>query len=138
MSETNSPVTSVKPTTKKREVEEKTFSMNFWEDERLARKAIKENLMFIAQKSNDRGVKAHFSRTKDNGDGTQTLEVQFAETEEKVNKDGSKETKHVFSGNNYLKVTYDPARKFPKSTRKVEGDEDAPKKEKLRQFVKFR
>lgn len=130
--EQKAPVSTKKPKVVRKESDH--FTMNFWEDEKAARKFIKENLLFIAQKANDEGTKTHFSRTKDNGDGTQTMEVQFAETREEVNKDGSKRTIIEFTGNNYLRVTFDPNRKFPKSA-KEDGEK---KKSELPVFVKWR
>jgi len=112
----------VKAAPKKVKVVNPLFSMTFWADEQLARKSIKENFQIIAQNADDAGIKCHFHRTKDNGDGTQTLEIQFAETREVTKKDGSKETIHEFSGNDYLRLTYDPNRKFPRSEKREEGE----------------
>ncbi len=118
-----------KKQTRKQRMEETTFSMNFWEDERIARKFIKESLLFIVQKSNDEGVKAHFSRLKDNGDGLAVMEVQFSQ---EVIENGKKSI--VFSGDDYIRVTFDPNRKFPKSAK--EGGEK--KKAELPVMVKWR
>ena len=107
---------------RKPRVEDNSFSMNFWEDERLARKFIKENFLFIAQKAAGEGKKAHFSRSKDGEDGLATMEVQFADPREEILRDGSKRTIIEFTGNNYIRVTYDPNRKFPKSSKKEDGE----------------
>lgn len=106
------------------------FSMDDWEDERLMRREIKHGMQCIAQNANANEVKAHFSNTKDNGDGIQTLKVEFAET---IKENGK--TKHVFWGNDFISVTFNPDRKFPK--KKSREDEEGSKKE-LPTFVKWR
>jgi len=113
--------------------EQSPFSMTFWEDERLARKFIKENLLFIAQKSADEGVKAHFSRLKDNGEGLAVMEVQFSQ-EITITEKGVEKKVIAFTGDNYLRVTFDPNRKFPKSDK---ADKDK-KKATVPTFVKGR
>jgi len=131
MSEEQAVVANEAPVQKKAKVfikkEPLNFAMDFWEDERQARKHIKENLLLIQQKSNEAGVKAHFGKHKDIGDGFQSMEVQFAHTEKVEKKDGSIETRHVFSGNDYIRVTFDPTRKFPKAPKKEEDDGEKKK-----------
>jgi len=112
--------------------EDNSFSMSFWEDERLARKFIKENLLFISQKAADDGIKSHFGNRKDEN-GLAVMEVQFADPREETLKDGSKRTIIEFTGNNYIRVTFDPNRKFPKSSKEEGGEK---KKSSIPTFVK--
>ncbi len=130
--EQKAPVSTRKPKIVRKDSD--LFTMNFWEDEKAARKFIKENLLFIAQKAKGEDRKAHFSRVKDNGDGTQTMSVEFPTTYEVTLKDGSKELHEEYAEKDFIRVTFDPSRKFPRSDK---DDEDSKKKGELPVFVKW-
>lgn len=87
------------------------FSMNYWEDEKVARKLIRENMDMIVQKTNSEGKKCYIRKnakfTKND-----SIEIHFAETAQFLKRDGTVETRHDYTGNNYIKVTWDATRKF--------------------------
>lgn len=97
---------------KKKRKEVQSFSMDYWDDERGARKFMKDSFQDIAQNAKDRGIKTHLAKTKATDDGRQSIEVQFAEESNFLKRDGTVEKRYDFTGQNYIRVTYDPNRKF--------------------------
>lgn len=87
------------------------FSMNHWEDERVARKLIRENMDMIAQNAKSRDQKFYI-RKNTKFSKNDSIEIQFAETAQFLKRDGSVETRHDFTGNNFIRVTWDATKKF--------------------------
>jgi hypothetical protein len=94
-----------------------TFSLDYMQDEAIARKHIKNSMEDIRARLKDEGVKTQLKK-KRHDDGVQSYAVFYGRKEVVTKKDGSKEKRIVFSDNDYLAIHYDPQRKFQNPRRK--------------------
>lgn len=99
--------------------------MNYWEDERTARKEIRENMELIVQRAKSDGKKC-FIRKNAKHTTNDTIEIQFADTAEFLKKDGTVEVRHDFTGQNAIKITWDATKKFRSS--KTESEDSGKKR----------
>lgn len=104
------------------------FTMEDWDDERVARKFIRSSFDDIRQRLKDEGMKTQFRKPR-HDDGTQSYAIFYGREEVVKKNDGSTETKIVYSDNDYLAIHFDPSRKFPGGRRrkKQDGDGDGSK-----------
>lgn len=115
----DTPVFHKRPKKPRRQV----FSMDFWDDEIDARRHIPQNMKLIQQKAKSDGIPTRFLKPKvDKETGITAIGVAFGNEEVVVTKDGTKKTKIVFDGNDYIKVHYDRSRRLPKTRRKKKGN----------------
>lgn len=100
-----------------------SFTMEDWDDERMARKFIRPSFDDIRQRLRDDGIKTQFRKPR-HEDGTQSYAIFYGRKETVTKKDGSKEIKIVYSDNDYLAIHFDPSRKFPGGRRRKKQDDE--------------
>lgn len=105
------------------------FSMNYWEDERTARKEIRENMELIVQRAKADGKKC-FMRKNAKHTTKDTIEIQFADTAQFLKRDGTVEVRHDFTGQNAIKITWDATKKFRSTKHETEDSGKKRREEK--------
>ena len=106
MTDTNEQTLPNNPPKRKPRKEKPFFTMENWDDERVARKHIRGSMDEIRSRLKDEeGIKTQFKK-KRHEDGTQSYAIFYGRPE-------AEGKRVVYSDHDYLAVHFDPARKLP-------------------------